>query len=432
MVMDMDFSQRGELSQYESLRLVRSFFGVGSFELTLSAHAPCADSIDFDRVLYIAEATHKAMVVEEIIRTRDRLTVRGVPLKGLCKRRVAVPPLSLPTTLWQYTASGWVQVTTDAAKRAALETDSVYEGYTRPETQTVGTYWLDLTQQAAVYDWGSTSGVGEVWMDQTTAVLRDKYKNFGWDRYTGPAESAYLHYAANNLTAPEDTSRALPGMVLATDQARGMTLPWQARFDKLADLFEDIGQATGLGWDIRPDMANHQLVFQAVQGTDRSTGTGMAIVSEQMGNSTTVTRTRSRQTSASNCYVGGTGEDENRLILCVGEATTGLARRELWAEAGSVEDTDMLRLYGQNKLDAAAAKDSLTADVISIGASRYERDYDLGDKVLLVGAGAQTAARLTEVTEVYEGGKRSISCVFGDAPVTAATIFGRATRAAAR
>ena len=51
------------------------------------------------------------------------------------------------------------------------------------------------------------------------------YNQFGYDLFTGDAESAYLHFAANNLTAPEDAARAIPRLVLDTNLHRGPELP---------------------------------------------------------------------------------------------------------------------------------------------------------------------------------------------------------------
>ena len=95
-------------------------------------------------------------------------------------------------------------------------------------------------------------------------------------------------------------------------------------------------------------------------------------------------------------------------------------RRETWVDAGSVADTDMLRAAARQKLDGAQQKELLTAEMLEGGLTRYERDYDLGDNILLRGAGWQTATRLLEVRESYEGGGRKLSATFGATPITAA------------
>lgn len=91
-VMDTSFRLKREIADYSSLRLKRSFRGVGEFEM----HIPVkyADMIARDDVLFPPEAPHKAMIVEGIRIGTDDMTVTGYTLKGIVKRRVCVPGAS--------------------------------------------------------------------------------------------------------------------------------------------------------------------------------------------------------------------------------------------------------------------------------------------------------------------------------------------------
>ena len=77
-----------------------------------------------------------------------------------------------------------------------------------------------------------------------------EYQDFGWDRFTGSAEAAYLYYAQGNLITPEDARRVIPNLIAADNQNRGEVLPWQARFDRLDVLFQTIGERNGAGLGI--------------------------------------------------------------------------------------------------------------------------------------------------------------------------------------
>ena len=429
-VMDMGFRQLGELSLYESLRMKRSFFGVGGFTLTLGADDPGAAWAEPGALLFLASQPENLMLLEDVTRTRERVTLNGVQLKGLARRRVCVPPLTMPASLWRYQGGAWTELTDEGDIRVAMAGD-VYQGLVRPENPMEGMVWLDMSELGASYVWGVGLSAGDVVNDPGAARLRSQYQNFGWDRFVGSAEDAYLHYAVNNLIAPEDAKRAVPGLVAAGSRGRGAALPWQARFDKLTEIFEQIGEASGLGWDILPDYQNKRFVFTVLEGRDfGATGARTVIISEEMGNAAGVTRKRKTSAQTSTVYAGGAGEDENRLILSVGGEAEGLARREAWAEAGSVEDADMLTLFGQSK--RVSATDTLEAEVLDGGACRYGVDFALGDVVAVAGAGAQMNARIVEVTETYESGARSVNCAFGDAPVTTGGVLARLTRAAAR
>lgn len=347
MLMDYDFDLLAELPSYTGLNVKRCFWEVGSFKLTLKRGMPGWNRLRRDTVLYFPERPEIALLIEKVTMSEQQVVADGVPLKGLCKRRICVPP--------------------------------------------------------------------------SVEAADDQYLAFGWDRYTGSAESAYLHYAANNLTAPEDVKRKLPRMVLAEDGQRGETLPWQARFDKLHELFKDIGEATGLGWDIRPDFRHKQYVFGAWVGSDLTAGNRRAALSRELGNVDGTTLTDDGSTELGTIYAGGSGDDEQRLILSVGNEAEGIARREGWTDVSGVEDVGMLRLGARRKL--TPPKLTMNVTVRDSGLCKYGRDYDLGDTVTVMADGRQMNARLIAMEETLEQGVRKLKATFGDAPVTLTSLL---------
>lgn len=249
------------------------------------------------------------------------------------------------------------------------------------------------------------------------------YNQFGYDLFTGDAESAYLHFAANNLTAPEDAARAIPHLVLDTNLHRGPELPWQARFEKLSDLFEDIGAATEVGWDIRPDFGAKRYVFGEWAGVDRTTGTGRCALSRELGNVEGGSVTEDAGSAVTVVYAGGAGEDENRLIQSYGSENAGLTRYEAFEDCGSIDDTEMLALAARRKLTGPSR--TMTADVVDGGLCRYERDYDVGDVVTVVLDGWRMDARLIAMQETWEGGRRTLKATFGDPPLGVTELLRR-------
>ena len=355
-VMNVDFENLGELAQYESVQMTRSYYGTGAISITIDPRAKHADVLVPDVIVFFGDNPDNAYLIEDVSKhSRSKLTIKGCMLKGMAKRRICVPPL---------------------------------EAGARP------------------------------------------YQDFGWDRITDCTETAYKHFADVNLVSPDDTARAIANLVLAADLGRGETLPWQARFDKLETLFQTIGETTEMGWDIRPDLVNSQFVFDVWVGLDRTQGSALCLISEENGNATDVTYKNKQSGCATTAYVGGAGEDEDRFILSEGGSVEGLFRRELWAEAGSLEDPDLITLYAQNKLTDKASKVTLTADLIETGACRYGRDYDVGDKVLVEGRGYSTEVRITEITETYEKGYRKLKGTFGDSIITVGRLLNGLQNAA--
>lgn len=254
-------------------------------------------------------------------------------------------------------------------------------------------------------------------------VTGGAYNQFGYDLFTGDAESAYLHFAANNLTAPEDAARAMPRLELAQNLHRGAELPWQARFERLSDLFEDIGAATGLGWDIRPDFGAKRYVLGAWAGEDRTTGTGRCALSQELGNAGEMTVCEDATAAVTTVYAGGAGEDENRLIQSYGNENGGLARYEAFEDCGSLDDAEMLELAAERKLCAPAR--SMTLEVLDGGLCRYGRDYEVGDLVTALGEGWRMDARLIAMQETWESGKRTLKATFGDPPLGVTELLRR-------
>lgn len=356
LMMDFGFRLMCEIPHFVNLTIRRSFWGVGAFQLTLDRGMMGWDQVEPDRLLFLPDRPEVMLLTEKVLRTERKVTVTGVQLKGLCKRRICVPPQ------------------------------------------------LENADEA--------------------------YQAFGWDRFSGDAESAYLHYAKNNLTDPEDEKRKMPGLVLAENAHRGPVLPWQARFDRLHDVLEDIGQATGLGWDIRPDFERRQFVFMAWEGRDLTSGSRLATLSRELGNVDGARLCVDRSGEIGTVYAGGGGEDENRLILSVGNETEGFARREGWTDVAGAEDAEMLRMGAERKM--APEKRTLTVEMTDNGLCRYGRDYDVGDVICIRAEEYGMNARLIEMEEVLEDGRRSLKATFGDAPVTLTSILKMKEKGSAR
>lgn len=244
---------------------------------------------------------------------------------------------------------------------------------------------------------------------------------FGWDRIVGDAETVLKHYAQVNMTAPEEEVRRFHFLDLEENLHRGMAnLPWQARFDELDALLGKIAKYADIGWDIVPDMAARRFVFRVRPGRDLTQGNRQGrrvVVSAAMGNLSRLVYTRDITGAKNQLYVGGAGEDEQRLILAVGEAASGLARHEGWADAGSIDSAVDLQEEGRHRIQDLRPTIGLDCDVLPFGAMQYGRDWRLGDKVTVIGERAAMDARVTEVQELYEADKPvRLDVTFADPP----------------
>jgi hypothetical protein len=258
---------------------------------------------------------------------------------------------------------------------------------------------------------------------------------FGWDRVSGDAETVIKHFAANNLSAPPETKRAMPNLVIAPNLHRGRDMPGQARFEQLDALLQGLAEYADMGWGIAPDFAGNRLVFDVTPGRDLAVGNASGahvILSLAMGNLSEITHTLDAASLRNTAYVGGQGEDELRLILAVGgrevsgnntpdDHCAGLARRETWIDGGSLELPAELVTAARRKLADTETKHTMQGAVLRHGAFQYERDFDLGDRVTLQASAGRLDARVIEARETYERDKPpGIELVFGEAPATLA------------
>lgn len=425
----LDLSLVGEIGLYQSFQFERSYSGIGKFTLHIDPNAPGANLIERDMLLMPVGRSSHCGIVQDIEQGQDKLVVRGVQLKGLVQRRICVPPLNLPKKIWKYTQGEWVLIQDKEVIKALLTEGVALQGYEKPETVTEGLLWVDMQDLATVYNWERESRIGEVWLDLERAQVRDKYRNFGYDRITADAETALLHYIENNITDPEDEGRRMSEVMLAENRHRGAVYPWQARFEKLEDILKNISEVTETGWTIEPDLGLGKLVVKCFAGRNFTEldSAQYVVISVDYGNAGDVRYKEQSSQSSNVAYVGGTGEDENRMILAIspkGEALAeGILRRECWTEAGSTDDPVMARLAGEKKLAESAIKQSLTAEVLPFGAMKYGLDWDLGDVVLVElltgGKKIQTKARITNIVETVEVDKAiGLSVTFGDSAIT--------------
>lgn len=86
-----------------------------------------------------------------------------------------------------------------------------------------------------------------------------------------PTETVVKYFINNNIVNPTSSKRIIPGMVLASDLHRGIQDDrYMSRFELLSDLCNKNLENAKLGYKITPDMENNTLVFDVIEGVDRT------------------------------------------------------------------------------------------------------------------------------------------------------------------
>lgn len=240
------------------------------------------------------------------------------------------------------------------------------------------------------------------------------------------AETVLKTYAKRHLAEPDDPKRKISELVVAGDLKRGRETLWSSRLETLSDVLQSISEYCDTGWEIYADLKKKRLVFDIVEGVDRSysqSENSRVIFSRDFDNILNSTYTDSSEGYRNLAYAGGAGEGADRIILKVTADDTepeGWERREVFLDCGSLEivetDTAMsLSDEALHKIKEYTKTEALTASAADTASFAYLKKWNLGDKVTVVSkaAGVRLDTRITEVSERYESGGVGIDVTFG-------------------
>lgn len=241
-----------------------------------------------------------------------------------------------------------------------------------------------------------------------------------------PAETVLKTYAKRHMTEPDDPKRKISELVIADDLERGKNTLWTSRLEVLSEVLQSVSEYCDMGWEIYADIKKKRLVFDIVEGVDRSysqSENSRVIFSRDFDNILSCTYTDSSEGFRNLAYAGGAGEGADRTILKVTAEETepvGWERREVFLDCGTLEvvetETAMsLTDEALHKIKGYEKSEALTAAAADTASFAYLKKWDLGDKVTVVSkaAGVRLDTRITEVSERYEAGGSGIDITFG-------------------
>lgn len=272
----------------------------------------------------------------------------------------------------------------------------------------------------------------------TTAVTGAQ----GYDTVNGSTETCVKHFVDGNLGPGAAAARQVFGLELAGDRGRGVADDkYMSRHQPLADVLSALGEASGLGYDIVPDLARHKLVFDVVEGEDHTGGQSERVrVVFSLARKTALSQEYQHSgADAKNLFYttmdGSEFADETLTVTYTrdGEAEpVGIRRKEthlaLSADTPTAGDEyNELRRLAMIQAEELRPAESFTCEIPAAGRYLYRRDYGLGDRVTVQNLtwGVSMDARLTEMQSRYSAQGVSLTATFGKAPLN---IFGRIER----
>lgn len=201
------------------------------------------------------------------------------------------------------------------------------------------------------------------------------------DSQTDPVETLMKYYVDANAGPGAAANRQIPNLVIATDNGNGTTRTYDARYQTVAQILEELSIIEKYGWEITYDEAANEFTFDVIIGADKTDSVFFDVTFDTILEQKWLTTDIDRKTYA---YVGGQGEGAARTIeerFITMSEPTGLDRREIWVDARDQDTAAGLQSRGDSVLAETREEDVFEVEINKYGSFRYRTDYDLGDIV---------------------------------------------------
>ena len=245
-----------------------------------------------------------------------------------------------------------------------------------------------------------------------TGLLKDFITvppDLAYDVATGTREEVVRQWVINNASRNSYT------VALGTYSSLGETITDQTRYKNLATEVERVLSAEDLGYTVSIDTVNSRFVFDVAKGTDRTINAASyaprVLFGLKFGNLASYRKTTDKMSEKNFAFVGGSGEEAERVIATVDESST--RRKEIFVDARDVTATGELAERGSQYLSETAIVDGFEFEALNRQFA-YETDYDLGDFITVVKSVDESQdLQITGVIETYEVGNIQTEISFG-------------------
>lgn len=222
-----------------------------------------------------------------------------------------------------------------------------------------------------------------------------------------------------------DTARNRAYLVVDSDLGQGPTtsksMSWRPLLPVLRELAQDSDdQGSPTFFDVIYPAGSSTLVartYAGQRGDDHSqVGPRRVVLSQKTGSLAEVKRLFTSRDERNVIYVGGSGQESNRLVVTVDDpartAVSPLNRREMFVNQSNVGDAAVLQAEGAAALRNYRARETFSAKVRDSRAIRYGLHYGFGDR-LVAEFGTRTANIRIDAVEInVSQGKEDIRVTF--------------------
>lgn len=247
---------------------------------------------------------------------------------------------------------------------------------------------------------------------------------------TGTPEALANSVIERYIINPRDTDRKIKHIRLGEAQGSGGTTTLQSTGDCVGERLYDMLRTQEMSQRLVFDYLGNTLVYEVWKGLDRrdtQKENSWAVFSDSFKNIKNAQYHRDESGYKNVAYVAG--EEASRKIVEVDiRRDTSEERRELWVDARDLRQhaddvnytdaqyCDLLYQRGLEKLADFEIVEKVDSDVDPTANLVYGVDFDLGDLCTYrySDVNIECSKRITEIQEVFEGPKRTLSVVFGN------------------
>ncbi len=249
---------------------------------------------------------------------------------------------------------------------------------------------------------------------------------------TGTPETLARSVVSRYVINPADAGRKIRGIRLGRARGGGSPITLQNTGDHVGTRLYDMLKTQEMSQRLVFDYLENTLSYEVWKGLDRrdsQTENSWAVFSDHFRNIKNAQYDRDASDCRNFAYVAGEGEGAERKVVEVDvRQGSGEERRELWVDARDLQqhsDTvnytdaqyrDLLFQRGLEKLSDYAAVEKVDSDIDPAANLAYGTDFDLGDLCTYrySDVDMECSKRITEIQEVLEGPKRTLSVIFGN------------------
>lgn len=227
-------------------------------------------------------------------------------------------------------------------------------------------------------------------------------------------EYALRQLIAQNALSPVESARTIPNMQFGAVKGFTDVIDLQVSNKPLDEVITEICKTYNYGWDIY--VTDDKYTVDIYKGLDRSYGQSerpYVVFSDGFENLFETEYVYESEEYANMTLVGGEGEGLDRIYAYVNNDLSGLERYETFTDARDISQNTnsneaityedyllLLEARGREDLAGKTISESFSGEVLSDGAFKYGRDFNLGDLVTVINKyGLQKDVRVLSAIE---------------------------------